>query len=94
VSDDSKVVITCEPYMDISDAVNIHKELQNALDSGQEVEIKASEVERIDTSVLQLFYGFIKEAQTRGIAIKWKEVSEPVKTSATNLGITKHLGIP
>ena len=94
MSEETKIVINCEPYMDISDANNIHKELMSALESNADVDIDASEVERIDTSVLQLFYSFMNEAKLRNVNVRWSKVAEPVEAAANTLGLRGQLGLP
>lgn len=89
-----KVVITCESNVDISVAKDFYQLLSQALQERQHVEIDASQVERVDGSILQLLHSFSKEAQSAGLEMNIKAVSDAFTTSMRLLGMEKSLQTP
>jgi len=90
----SKTVVNCESQVDIGIVVELHEYLKQALSEGQALEIDASQVERIDTSVLQLFHAYIREAGRQGLAVSWSGASEAVHAAARLLGLQQALRLP
>lgn len=85
------LVITCEEGIDISSAAELYRHLAAALAEGQVVEIEASSVVRTDTAVLQIFYGFFKEAVAKGLSVRWRGASDAMRHAAALLGMSDML---
>ncbi|MDH5300961.1 MAG: STAS domain-containing protein [Gammaproteobacteria bacterium] len=88
-----KMVITCESNVDISVAKDFYELLMQALAERQLVEIDASQVERVDGSILQLLYAFWKEAGQIGLPVSFKAASTSFVTSARLLGMDKSMNL-
>ncbi len=91
---EQKTVLSCEASVDISIVVELHAYLKQALQERQAVEIDASGVERIDASVLQLIYGYLRAANEQGLQVSWSGASDAVYAAAKLLGIEKDLQLP
>ena len=88
-----KMVITCESNLDISVAGEFHELLKKALNEQQQVEIDASQVERVDGIILQLMYSYWKAASAAGLAFSIKSASDAFNSSARLLGMGKALNL-
>jgi len=80
--------ILCAESLDISSASRLHEVLSDALDSGHPININISEITRIDTSCIQLFFSFIKEAKNRHIDIDWSKDNEIFVETLRLIGLT------
>ena len=89
-----KTVITCESTVDINIAVDLHAHLKNALENKHVVEIDASEVQRVDTAILQVFLAYSQEAKLQGLQFCWQGVSDAFRSAAYLLGIEEELALP
>ncbi len=79
--------ITCEEIMDISIASEFYKKLKKSLEMNSPITIEAENVERADTSILQILYAFFLEASIRGIDVSWSNPSEKLRLSARLIGV-------
>jgi len=57
------------------------------------IEIRAEDVESIDTAALQLLISFVNEAKSKGKSIKWESCSDKLEDSSGLLAIKEGLGI-
>lgn len=55
--------------------------------------LKAADVQRIDTSGVQLLYALVLAAQERQITLKWQAPSSALRHSAQVLGLAGLIGI-
>lgn len=96
MSDDQapKTIIACESTVDIKIAAELYEHLKNAVDNQHEVEINASEVQRVDTAVLQIFLVFVQEAKAKDVTVTWQGVSDAFNKAADLLGIRSQLALP
>lgn len=83
--------IQCGDTIDISAVSGFRTQLLEALESGQAIELDASELERADTAALQLLSVFMQEANSQQQAVTWKEPSQALYESAALLGLSKLL---
>ena len=90
----SKTVIACESTVDIKIAADLYAHLKNAVENKHVVEINATDVQRIDTAILQVFLAFVLEAKAQGLQVIWQGVSDAFYAAASLLGITEQLELP
>ena len=83
-------VFKLQSTQDISSVAELHKELKS-LFKHEKVVFDASEVERIDTSSLQLLYAFTREAKVNDVEVTWRSPSDAMKKSAGLLGMEEVL---
>ncbi len=86
--------IECAEVMDISGVAEFHARCLEALETQQNLLLKASEVDRIDTAALQVLGAFIQDANTRQQTVQWESPSEPLCHSAALLGLSEMLCLP
>lgn len=79
--------------VDITVINHFYTELKNLLQDTQSVVIDAGDVKRLDTAALQLLCSWYKEAEKKGISIKWKNIDGVFFNSAKILGVTEHLAL-
>lgn len=77
----------------IAEAEALHGELLTALGSGEELIIDASDVTRIDASVLQLIYATMKSAGDRGGMCTWIGVTDELHATAELCCLSDLLGV-
>lgn len=68
-------------------------ELLGMLDAGSVV-LDGSQVERVDTAVLQLLVLFRREVAARGGTMSWREASGALGEAAALLGLAQTLELP
>ena len=74
-------------------AEELHKQMEDLLQTGHDVEVDASQIEQIDTSVLQLLLSFHQSLSQDGRSLSWKTPSEQTLASAKLLGLDTSLGL-
>ena len=74
-------------------AEELHKQMEDLLQTGHDVEVDASQVEQIDSSVLQLLVSLHQTLSQDGRNLHWKSPSEQTLVSAKLLGLDTHLGL-
>lgn len=89
-----KAVVTLPQNARIGQAEALKSKLQKALEKGTPVEVDASKVEKIDTSVMQLLTAFCIKADAGSVEIKWRNPAETVRQAATLLGLERFLKLP
>ncbi len=55
--------------------------------------LKASAIERADTSGLQCLYAFKRDIEEQGVAVTWQAPSENLTQAANLLGMSESLGL-
>ena len=70
------VVVCCEESMDISVAESFYNTLQSAVASAQPIVIDASQVERIDAAMLQMFCALFTDPVASEHGIVWRNPSD------------------
>ena len=93
-NNEEQLEFVCPETMGISDAETLRKSFIDLLDAGKPVVIQAQHVERVDTSILQLFCALCEDARTRSIEINWQTPSEYLVKSAQSLDLSQCLGLP
>ena len=78
----------------IAQAGELKDRLAKLFERKSAVTLDGSELERIDTAILQLLACFARDAKQRGITVKWKGPSESARASISLVGIEQALGIP
>ncbi len=71
----------------------LHEQLEPRVHAKGEVIIDASEVEMLDTAVLQLLSAFMAERRSQDAKLTWQAPSEAFCTGAGLLGLESHLGL-
>ncbi len=94
VNEPGNTVILCDSAMDISGVEELFHQLEKALDLGQDIEIHAQEVERMDTAMAQLLVAFVKEAEHMKLEVIWQGVSEGMLNTFRNVGVLDYLKMP
>ncbi|NVK39511.1 MAG: STAS domain-containing protein [Gammaproteobacteria bacterium] len=74
-------------------AEELHAQMENLIQSGNDVEIHASNIEQIDTSALQLLLSFHQALQADNRKLSWPNPSEHLVATAKLLGIDRQIGI-
>ena len=79
-------VFEIQSVQDISVVAKLHEELKK-LFKHEKVILDVMNVERIDTTSLQLLYAFILEAKINNVEVAWRSPSEAMTNSANLLGM-------
>ena len=82
----SNTVIQLEGVMSIAKVEGLHQQLEDAFRNSQATQIVATDVERIDTSVVQVLVSFKNAMTESGIKVDW-ELNELVSRSIELLGL-------
>ena len=83
-------VFELQSVQDISSVAELKEDLKG-LFKYEKVILDVSNVERIDTTSLQLLYAFIEEAKVNSLEIAWNSPSEAMTNSARLLGMEEVL---
>ncbi len=86
--------IQCPPTLDIAAVADFHRQLCEALDAGTALELRAAELERIDTAGLQLLAACCLDAASRNIPVQWVETSGALHEAAARLALADVLQLP
>ena len=89
----TKQYINCGEVMDIAIIAKFHRQLVTVLASQQAVVLDASQVERADSSALQVLSAFMQDALAQQQSVRWKAPSDALYRSATLLGLTEILNL-
>ena len=88
-------MICCGPELDISGAQELYDKLQAALGAqGPGPVLDATQVERVDTAVLQMLCAFMRDAQASGIVVQWRQPSPALENAARLLHVQACLALP
>ena len=85
--------INCGEILDISSISEVHRQFVEALKLGQPVTLNADQVERADTSALQLLSAFFHDAIAQQQSIQWSNPSDALCRSAALLGLSELLNL-
>ncbi|MBL1274968.1 MAG: STAS domain-containing protein [Ectothiorhodospiraceae bacterium] len=91
--DTNSYEINCGEVMDINSIAEVHIQFVEALESGQPVVLNAKQVERADTSALQLLSTFFHDAIAQKQSVQWIEPSDSLCRSAALLGLSDLLNL-
>ncbi|GAC1345899.1 MAG: hypothetical protein NVSMB18_26670 [Acetobacteraceae bacterium] len=83
-------VLTLPPVLDLSAATALHANLLAA--RGEDLEVDASEVQRLGGQCLQLLLAATKAWQTDGKLLRLKNASDPCQDALTAMGAGLLLG--
>ena len=86
--------IQLDARMSIVQAAGLHGTLLARLAEGAPVEIDGSQVEEIDTAILQLLTSLWRTGQDRDIACSWLGASEALRRTASLVGVAQMLRFP
>lgn len=84
---ESIVEINCAESVIIAQVADLYAQLLMAMAEGQAIQINLSDIERIDTAVIQLFYSFSRDAQLQGLVVIWSNPSQLFCEAVDRLGI-------
>ncbi|BDZ73348.1 hypothetical protein GCM10025856_10670 [Methylophaga marina] len=84
---ESIVEINCAESVTIAQVADLYAQLLMAMAEGQAIQINLSDIERIDTAVIQLFYSFSRDAQLQGLVVIWSNPSQLFCEAVDRLGI-------
>lgn len=82
-----------EKIADISKAEVLHEKLESYLNDGVNIAIDASQVERIDTSVIQVLLSLFSSMEKQHLQAAIHAPSEPFLKAASMLGVSDFLRI-
>lgn len=81
------------PVANITQAEQILNDFRELIILGQSIEIDASLVERIDTSVLQLLVSLKKSLSDNQLQLSWKACSDDFNHAVITSGVNQYLEI-
>ena len=84
MEDSAHIILDSE--LGIADAERVHQILQGSYTNTRTVTIDSTQTERIDTSIAQMLYAYMRSAQSNGICVDWKP-SSAVTTTMQKLGL-------
>lgn len=87
------VTYTLDKNSDISKSEMLHEKLESHLNDGVNIEIDASQVERIDTSSLQILVSLFSTMKARHLQSTITNPSDSFLKSASMLGLTECLSL-
>lgn len=83
--------LDCGSTLDISCVGEFRAQCLDALNDGQNVMLKADELERTDTAALQVLVALFQDAKLQQKTVEWQAPSEALCQSAALLGLTELL---
>jgi ABC-type transporter Mla MlaB component len=97
------VNLTCHPdrteivlkgMLDVGETRAVYGRLGEALTRALPVELRAQELERIDTAGMQLLIAFVRAAREHGLQPSWRGISPALTSGAQLLGLSEALELP
>jgi anti-anti-sigma regulatory factor len=82
-----------ESSLVINNASVFYESLKELAAGEQTIEIDASNVEIIDSAILQLLFAFVLDLSEKDILLSWHKPSENLLHKASILGLTEKLGL-
>lgn len=79
--------LVLEEILDISSAEELKASFLMALENKMPVRVDARNVDRVDTTALQLMGAFVQDAKAQAQSVQWQQASEALQQSATLLGL-------
>ncbi len=86
-------IIECPPELDIATASALHRQLLDALQTREPVEIDGHAVRKVHTAALQLFLSLSVETHLQKLPVRWRNPSPALIEGARLLGLTDSLGL-
>lgn len=77
----------------IAAACDLREELSRALDRGVDLELDGADVSRVDVTALQLVVALRREAERRGVAVRWRSSSDELRAAAVLLDLGAATGL-
>ena len=90
---DKASVVRLSRVLRIADVAALHTRLEPRVHAKGELIIDASDVEALDTAVLQLLSVFMIERRSQNAKLTWQAPSEAFRKGAGLLGLESHLGL-
>lgn len=84
-------LIECQPELDIASVGALHRQICDALQAGEPLEIDGCAVRRVHAATLQLFLSAVAEARLLGVEWRWRDPSPALVEGARLLGLADHL---
>ena len=85
------VHVELDVRLSIAQAAGLHRTLLARLEQGEAVVIDGTQVEEIDTAILQLLTCLWRTGKERGIACSWHGASDALRQSASLIGVAEML---
>ncbi len=85
--------LVLDSIITINDAKTMYTQLNLLLKSKQDITIDASEVEMLDTAILQLLLAFVNKIRAQNRQVVWSKPSEEMINRATTLNLQAVLGL-
>lgn len=89
----SKKTLVLDPVLVINNAKKLSQDFNELLQNNDDITIDASEVEMIDTAILQLLLALSNKAKASKQEIQWLKPSEKFISYATLLGLSTTFGL-
>lgn len=86
--------IVLKGMLDVGETRAAYDKFAEALTRALPLELRASEMERVDTAGLQLLIVFLRAAHERGLQVRWRDVGPALTASAQLLGLGEALELP
>ncbi len=84
---ESIIEINCAESVTIAQVADLYAQFLMSMAEGRAIQINLSDIERIDTAVIQLFYSFSRDAQLQGLVVIWSNPSQLFCEAVDRLGI-------
>jgi anti-anti-sigma regulatory factor len=79
------------PVLDLLAAASLCEQLQARLQSGEPIDVDASEVERVSTPCLQVLTSALLSARSRGLGFTLRTPSPTLVSAFVDLGLEHHI---
>ncbi|HTV95023.1 MAG TPA: STAS domain-containing protein [Steroidobacteraceae bacterium] len=79
--------IVLQRRLSIAQSAELHGILCGSLAEGAPLRVDASQVEEIDTAILQLLASLWRTCAERGVECRWQGISDPVRRAAALIGM-------
>ena len=86
-----EIVVKLDTALSIADARTLSEKLSKVLEAKRACVFNASQVEMLDTAVLQLLVAFVRESRHQGTAVRWESPSAALCKAAALLDLEGHL---
>ena len=83
--------IECGAILDISAVAQWCEQVKPALQANMPIQLKASQLQRIDTAGLQALLALIMSSKQRDIPVSWEEPSPALLQAASVVGLSDAL---
>jgi len=88
-----KTNLVLDSIITINDAQTMYTQLNSLLELKQDITIDASEVEMLDTAILQLLLAFVNKIKAQNRQVVWIKPSEEMINRAIMLNLNAGLGL-